>query len=100
MRSGQARSAGFAGSAVVDGEALRSGWAPSQDQSCTSGRSSPWSRVQARARLRMSPIYCRSAAACEPREGTRSITSMTRWNLSRSFIITMSKGVVVVPSSL
>ena len=32
--------------------------------------------------------------------GTRSITSMTRWKRSRSFSITMSNGVVVVPSSL
>ena len=37
---------------------------------------------------------------CEPSEGTRSMTSMTRWNRSMSFIITMSNGVEVVPSSL
>ena len=32
--------------------------------------------------------------------GTRSITSITRWKRSRSFSITMSNGVVVVPSSV
>ena len=35
-----------------------------------------------------------------PSAGTRSITSITRWNRSRSFSITMSNGVVVVPFSL
>ena len=35
-----------------------------------------------------------------PRCGTRSITSSTRWKRSRSFSTTMSKGVLVVPSSL
>ena len=32
--------------------------------------------------------------------GTLSITSITRWKRSRSLSITMSKGVVTVPSSL
>ena len=36
--------------------AAKAGWAPTHDQSRTSGRSSPWSRVQARARARRSPI--------------------------------------------
>ena len=40
------------------------------------------------------------AAARAPRPGTRSITSMTRWKRSRSLSMTMSNGVVVVPSSL
>ena len=35
-----------------------------------------------------------------PSCGKRSITSSTRWKRSRSFITTMSNGVVVVPSSL
>ena len=35
-----------------------------------------------------------------PKLGTRSITSITKWNRSRSFKTTMSNGVVVVPSSL
>ena len=35
-----------------------------------------------------------------PSPGTRSMTSITRWNRSRSLSMTMSNGVVVVPSSL
>ena len=35
-----------------------------------------------------------------PNCGSRSITSMTRWQRSKSFRTTMSNGVVVVPSSL
>ena len=41
--------------------------------------------------------YARSRG---PRLGTRAITSITKWYRSMSFIITMSNGVVVVPSSL
>ena len=52
------------------------------------------------ARGGASSIACRSRAATSTSPGTRSITSMTRWNRSRSLSITMSKGVVVVPSSL
>src|SRR5258708_6230657 len=37
----------------------------------------------------------RTRAAFWPRPGTRSITSMTRWNRSRSFSMTMSNGVAV-----
>ena len=40
------------------------------------------------------------APPAPPRPGTRSMTSMTRWKRSRSLSMTMSKGVVVVPSSL
>src|SRR5206468_1700499 len=65
-----------------------------------SGGSSPSARVYARLRSRSSTMRCRSSAACEPRPGTRSITSMTRWKRSRSLSMTMSNGVVVVPSSL
>ena len=71
-----------------------------QVQSRISGSSSPCSRVYARARRRASSISCRMCAARSPSAGTRSITSMTRWKRSRSFSITMSNGVVVVPSSL
>ena len=39
-------------------------------------------------------------AARSDSPGTRSITSITRWKRSRSLSITMSNGVVVVPSSL
>ena len=99
-RRPQPWSTGLARSAVVEGEAPGSGLALPHDQLVTSGMSSPCSRVHALARCRRSPISCRSAAACEPSEGTRSMTSMTRWKRSRSFIITMSNGVVVVPSSL
>ena len=73
---------------------------PGQVQSRTSGRSSPCSRVYARCRSRSSTICWRSAAARVPSPGTRSITSMTRWKRSRSLSMTMSNGVVVVPSSL
>src|SRR5690606_25733275 len=66
----------------------------------TSGMSSPWSRVYWRARSRASIISWRSSAARAPSEGTRSITSITRWYRSRSLSMTMSNGVVVVPSSL
>src|SRR5581483_2448060 len=66
----------------------------------TTGSSSPCSRVYARARRRVSSSSCRRCAALVARPGTRSITSMTRWKRSRSFSITMSNGVVVVPSSL
>ena len=51
---------------------------PGQAQSRTSGRSSPCSRVQARARRRVSSISWRTTAARDPRPGTRSITSITR----------------------
>ena len=49
---------------------------------------------------RSSTICWRSVAARGPSPGTRSMTSMTRWKRSRSLSITMSNGVVVVPSSL
>ena len=39
-------------------------------------------------------------AARAPSPGTRSMTSITRWKRSRSLSMTMSNGVVVVPSSL
>ena len=54
-------------------------------------------RARAGAR-RPSPGAARPRAC--PRPGTRSITSMTRWKRSRSLSMTMSNGVVVVPSSL
>src|SRR6266536_3434552 len=52
------------------------------------------------ARARVSTMSWRSPAARWPSPGTRSMTSITRWNRSMSFMTTMSKGVVVVPSSL
>ena len=62
---------------------------PRRARACTRGRAAarPPSPGGAARRVRPSP-------------GTRSMTSMTRWNRSRSFSITMSNGVVVVPSSL
>src|SRR5438128_7900840 len=69
-------------------------------QSRMSGESSPNSRVYCRWRSRSSSMSWRTWAAFERSPGTRSITSMTRWKRSRSLSITMSKGVVVVPSSL
>src|SRR5581483_6209498 len=71
-----------------------------QTQFRTAGGSSPSTRVYARACTRSSSIRCRSEAACEPSDVTRSITSITRWKRSRSLSMTMSNGVVVVPSSL
>src|SRR5215510_12290655 len=68
-----------------------------QVQLLTSGRSSPCSLVQARCLVLVSTICCRSWPARFASPGTRSITSVTRWNRSMSFITTMSNGVVVVP---
>jgi hypothetical protein len=56
--------------------------------------------AEARATTRSSAMRWRTWAARGPSPGTRSMTSMTRWYRSRSFSITMSNGVVVVPSSL
>ena len=70
------------------------------DQPVTEGRSAPVSRVWRRASLRASTIAWRSTTACPPSVGTRSMTSITRWKRSRSLSMTMSNGVVVVPSSL
>ena len=56
-------------------------------------------RVGARSR-RLSAICWRTWPARAASPGTRSITSITRWKRSRSLSITMSNGVVVVPSSL
>src|SRR5436190_13951376 len=86
----QAARAGVHDEDVQDGQA----------QSRTSGMSSPCSRVYARWRRRSSSMCWRRCAAFGPSPGTRSITWATRWKRSMSFIITMSKGVVVVPSSL
>src|SRR5215211_4508082 len=69
-------------------------------QPATSGASSPSSRVYARAWSRRSTISWRTCPAFDARPGTRSMTSITRWNRSRSLSMTMSNGVVVVPSSL
>ena len=73
--------------------------APGQTQSRTSGASSPVRRVGAAAQPLVGHVLAQAAARWA-RPGTRSITSMTRWNRSRSFSMTMSNGVVVVPSSL
>ena len=50
-----------------------------QVQFATSGMSAPCSRVHVRAASRASIISCRSPAARAPSDGTRSMTSMTRW---------------------
>ena len=51
--------------------------------------------------ISLSRIVCvRSRQRARPELGTRSMTSITRWKRSRSFSTVMSKGVVVVPSSL
>src|SRR5437764_8217719 len=73
---------------------------PGQVQSRISAGSSPCSRPYARARSRVSIMSWRRWSAVPASCGRRSITSMTRWNRSRSLSMTMSKGVVVVPSSL
>ena len=46
------------------------------------------------------PCAGATSAARVPSCGTRSITSITRWKRSMSLSMTMSNGVVVVPSSL
>ena len=56
--------------------------------------------VRAGAQAGVDHVLPQVRRAASARPGTRSITSITRWNRSRSFSITMSKGVVVVPSSL
>ena len=53
--------------------------------------------VHTRQRNRSSTMSCRY---CSRYSGTRSMTSITRWKRSRSLSMTMSNGVVVVPSSL
>src|SRR5207344_581840 len=69
-------------------------------QFAISGASSPAMRVYARASMRLSTMSCRTWPARTRSPGTRSMTSITRWYLSRSLSMTMSNGVVVVPSSL
>ena len=74
----------------------------------SSARSSRGSRGRPRrahaCRRARAAVRLPSPAGCAPparrATGTRSITSITRWKRSRSFSITMSNGVVVVPSSL
>ena len=94
-------------------EAARAGV---DDQDPADAGASPPSvgHVQSRSRGRPRPRgACRRAprSACRPSAGgrgrpgwpspgTRSMTSMTRWKRSRSLSMTMSNGVVVVPSSL
>ncbi len=79
----------------------RSRLRPATIQSRTSGGSSPCSRVYARRSSRSSTISWRRWPARGGRgPGTRSMTSITRWKRSRSLSMTMSNGVVVVPSSL
>src|SRR5262249_13096803 len=73
---------------------------PGQAQFRMSGGSSPYSRPYARARRRLSIISWRRWSAVPAGGGSRAITSITRWKRSRSFSMTMSNGVVVVPSSL
>src|SRR5664280_206781 len=73
---------------------------PGQVHSRSCAESSPCSRVKARWRRRSSLMCWRRCAARSRSPETRSITSITRWKRSRSLSITMSNGVVVVPSSL
>ena len=61
------------------GTALRAEAQARHSQPATSGMSSPWSRVQSRARTRESTMSCRRCAAFAPSPGTRSMTSITRW---------------------
>ena len=57
-------------------------------------------RVGAVAQARVDHLLAQRARRARRGPGTRSITSITRWKRSRSLSITMSNGVVVVPSSL
>ncbi len=65
--------------AWIDDEDRQGHGQPGQSQSATSGRSSPWALVHARAAKRWSIMAWRTAAARGPRPGTRSMTSITRW---------------------
>ena len=80
----------------IDGPRFR----PPSATSRTSGRSSPVRRTHSRVLRRFATRRSRTAAALSRRPGTRSMTSIARRNRSRSFRTHMSKGVVVVPSSL
>ena len=85
----------------VDDEDRRRSLGVGHAQFAISGASSPSSRG---VRPRLDPLVDHQLAdVARPATrgpGTRSITSITRWNRSRSLSITMSNGVVVVPSSL
>ena len=90
-------SAGLAGSAVVRSRShapARRG--PATRRRRAGPRRARGSRPRPATRCRPSPGAAPRPAA---QRGHRSMTSMTRWKRSRLFIITMSNGVVVVPSS-
>ena len=57
-------------------------------------------RVVAVAQALVVHLLAQAGGASRRGCGTRSITSITRWKRSRSLSMTMSNGVVVVPSSL
>src|SRR5664280_1536485 len=80
----------------VDGRLVHA----SQRHSLTSGRSSPVPRTHWRCSSRFATRRSRTPAALSIRPGTRSMTSIASRNRSRSLRTHMSKGVVVVPSSL
>src|SRR5262245_38501877 len=71
-----------------------------QRHSRISGMSSPCRAMYCLCSIRLSPIACLALAARALSCGTRSMTSSTRWKRSTSLSTTMSKCVVVVPSSL
>ena len=57
-------------------------------------------RVRAVAQALVDHLLAQVRARAARGPGTRSITSITRWKRSMSLSMTMSNGVVVVPSSL
>ena len=74
--------------------------ADDQRQSRTSGMSCPYFLMYSLCSARFSLSCCFRAMPLAPVCGTRSMTSMTRWKRSMSLSTVMSKGVVIVPSSL
>src|SRR5579871_2158020 len=71
-----------------------------QRQLRISGRSSPFSETYSLCRWISSEYHCRVSDSCGASRGTRVTTSSVSWKRSMLLSTHMSKGVVVVPSSL
>src|ERR1035437_8218697 len=71
-----------------------------QRQSRISGKSSPFSATYSLCRWIASEYYCSAASACAASRGTRRTASSDNWKRSMLLSTHISKGVVVVPSSL
>src|ERR1039458_3315159 len=71
-----------------------------QRQFLISGRSSPFSATYSRCRCIASEYHCSASATLGASRDTRLIASSASWNRSMLLSTHISKGVVVVPSSL